>query len=109
MSSRPTHTTLHPQLHPNAGMLRNRAATLRSFAETLEGLLVTQLPLGDEVDDFSVGDRTPTHLRHVLLQYNLQQLHRAADDLRVVAHQMWQDANGIELAHRVGSLPQQVG
>lgn len=96
MSSRP----LSPALNPNASTLRHRAIALRTFAGTIDQLLVTHL--ADYEPDPSLAAEPAAmewQLRRRMLERNLHQLHRAADELRDVAHQMWQCADGLELAH----------
>jgi len=117
MPSRPS----HPTLSPNASLLRHRAIALRSFADTIDHLLVTNIVdhelhcrhdvdrshHRDHADEGFGGNVGPSRwqVRHQLLERNLHQLHRAADELRDVAHQLWQRADGLELAHNVALTP----
>jgi hypothetical protein len=89
---------------PYASILRHRATALRSFAGTLDQLLVTHI--GAEELPSSAAHTESRHwiLRQHLLDHNLHQLHRAADELREVAHQMWQAADSLELAH-ISTMP----
>ena len=95
MSSRPS----HPPVSPTARILRHRATALRSFASTIDQLLVTRIDVA-ELSGW-VADSRHWYLRRQLLDHNLHQLHRAADELREVAHQMWQCADTLEHSHNV--------
>jgi hypothetical protein len=92
MSSRPP----HPPVHPTANILRHRATALRSFAGTIDQLLVTRLDTETLTRSGVLADSKHWSLRRHLLDRNLHQLHRAADELREVAHQMWRYADSLE-------------
>lgn len=86
----------HTTHHPYAAVLRQRAGSLRSLATSIERLLVTTL--GDEkLDDVWTGPRA--QLCEQMLARNLQQLHRAADDLRDTAYRFRQRADELDAAH----------
>lgn len=91
----------HTPLRPQASVLRHRAATLRSFADTIDRLRVTRLTdqehaATDTTNESEAARRA--RLRRRLLDRNLHQLHRAADELRDVAHRLWQYADVVEFA-----------
>jgi ABC-type transporter Mla subunit MlaD len=92
MSSRPPHTPVHP----TASILRHRASALRSFAATIDQLLVTRLDSETLSRSAALADSQHWSLRRHLLDRNLHQLHRAADDLREVSHLMWRYADSLE-------------
>ena len=97
MSSRPS----HPPVSPTARILRHRATALRSFASTIDQLLVTRIDVAELSRPAAHADSRHWYLRRQLLDHNLHQLHRAADELREVAHQMWQCADNLEHSHSV--------
>lgn len=83
--------------HPYSGPLRQRAHHLRQLATSIERSLV--MMLGDA--DQAVGwDTTRAQLCGRMLDRNLHQLHRAADDLRETAVRFCQRADELDLAHR---------
>ncbi len=97
MSSRPS----HPSVNPTATILRHRATSLRVFASTIDQLLVTRIDVADLSPSVAHADSRHWYLRRQLLDHNLHQLHRAADELREVAHQMWQCADNLEHSRNV--------
>jgi len=78
-------------------VLRQRAATLRDLAGSIERSIVMTLELaGDETWS------TPrARLCEAMLARNLHQLHRAADDLRDTAFRMHARAGELEHSLRV--------
>ena len=83
-------------------MLRQRSATLRDLARSLERSLVTTL---DRVADTGAWAATaPSRVRlcEAMLARNLHQLHEAAEQLRDTAHRMHTRAAELELARIVG-------
>src|ERR671913_2167 len=68
-----------PPHHPHASVLRQRAATLRDLAGSLERSIVTTL---DELTGADTWSTPRARLCEAMLARNLHQLHRAADDLR---------------------------
>lgn len=80
--------------------MRHRATGLRRFAEMLDGLTVLELAGGalDEPPHQWSGDRDHWRLALRLLRHSQHQVHRAADDLRDIALQLWQRADDIDQA-----------
>ncbi len=103
MSSRPSHqstsSSISPSISPNASTLRHRATALRSFAGTIDQLRVTHIDEHEALASSSSDNAGHWQVRRQMLDRNLHQLHRAADELRDLAHRMWQCADGLELAH----------
>ena len=84
-------------LHPYATTLRQRAGTLVALAAAIERATVLSLP--DRALD--VGWRGPrADLAVAMLDRNVHQLHRAADDLRTVAHRFRARAAELDAAQR---------
>ena len=80
--------------HPQASVLRQRAATLRDLAGSIERSIVMTL----EELAVDVSWSSPrTRLCEAMLARNLHQLHRAADELRDTAFRM--NARAGELEH----------
>ena len=83
--------------HPHACVLRQRAATLRDLAGSIERSIVMSLA---EL----AGDPTWTSARaqlcEAMLERNLHQLHRAADDLRDTAFRLQARAGELDLGVR---------
>lgn len=82
-----------PPHHPHASVLRQRAATLRDLAGSLERSIVTTL---DELTGADTWSTPRARLCEVMLARNLHQLHRAADDLRDTAFRMQARAGELE-------------
>ena len=80
--------------------LRRRADHLAELARAIEGSLVMSLP--ETVSGATASDRR-TRLCEALLERNLHQLHRAADDLRVTAMRFRTRADELEAALRVAA------
>ena len=80
--------------HPHASVLRQRAATLRELARSIEQSLVTSL---DEFGGEETWSSPRARLCEALLARNLHQLHQAVDDLRDTAFRM--QARALELEH----------
>jgi hypothetical protein len=87
-----------PTTHPHSSMLRQRASGLVDLAVTIERTLVLSLPDHAERAGWS-GRRA--RLCGSMLARNLHQLHRAADDLRVVAHRLRCRADELDLARHL--------
>ena len=85
-----------PPHHPHASVLRQRAATLRDLAGSLERSIVTTL---DELTGADTWSTPRARLCEAMLRRNLHQLHRAADDLRDTAFRM--QARAGELEHNL--------
>jgi hypothetical protein len=86
----------HEAPHPYASTLRQRAATLRDLAGSIERSVVMTL------HDLAGGDTWSTpraRLCEAMLTRNLHQLHAAADNLRDTAFRMQVRAS--ELDHGV--------
>ena len=94
-----------PHVSPNASILRHRATALRAFAGTVDQLLVTRIESEELSDHAGPNGSKQWYVRRQLLDHNLHQLHRAADELREVAHQMWQCADDLDLAHGIAMAP----
>ena len=86
-----------PPSHPYSTILRQRAAGLVDLAATIERALVLSLPEQAEHAGWS-GRRAD--LCRSMLERNLHQLHRAADDLRTTAFRFRRRADELDLAHR---------
>ena len=85
--------------HPYASVLRQRAATLRDLAGSIERSIVMTL---DELAGDETWSSTPrTRLCEAMLARNLHQLHRAADDLRDTAFRMHARAGELEHSFRI--------
>ncbi|HZB40503.1 MAG TPA: hypothetical protein VE487_06045 [Ilumatobacter sp.] len=82
-----------PPHHPHASVLRQRAATLRDLAGSLERSIVTTL---DELTGADTWSTPRARLCEAMLARNLHQLHRAADDLRDTAFRMQARAGELE-------------
>jgi hypothetical protein len=79
--------------HPHASLLRQRAATLRELARTVEGARVMTL----EGAAFEAAWVTPrARLCETMLEHNLLQLHRAAEDLREAALRLQARADDLD-------------
>lgn len=76
-----TEPSLSPDTSPDATELRRRAVHLVEFAAAIERSLV--MTLADDVDAPPTGREG--RMCRALLERNLHQLHRAADDLRSTA------------------------
>jgi hypothetical protein len=86
-------------LTERAAHLRQRARHLRQLADDIEALPIMRLGrYGD--DDTWRGPRAS--LCRATLAANQRQLHAAAEDLRVHAHQLEQQAVGLDAAARMG-------
>lgn len=90
----PTHHTPH---HPYAAVLRQRASRLQDLARRIDAALVTALD--PELAPIS-ADIARARLCEKLLTRNLQQLHRAADELRGTAFRFTARADELDLAAR---------
>jgi hypothetical protein len=84
--------------HPHASVLRQRAATLRDLAGSIERSIVMTL---DEIGDDVTWSTPRTRLCEAMLARNLHQLHRAADDLRDTAFRMHARAGELEQSLRM--------
>jgi hypothetical protein len=88
--------------HPYASVLRQRAATLRDLAGSIERSIVMTF---DELAGHELADETwstpRTRLCEAMLARNLHQLHRAADDLRDTAFRMHARAGELEHSLRM--------
>jgi hypothetical protein len=82
-----------PPHHPHASVLRQRAATLRDLAGSLERSIATTL---DELTGADTWSTPRARLCEAMLARNLHQLHRAADDLRDTAFRMQARAGELE-------------
>jgi hypothetical protein len=91
-----SHDPLH---HPHASVLRQRAATLRELAGSIERTIVTTL---DELAGGETWSTPRARLCEAMLARNLHQLHRAADELRDTAFRM--QARAGELEHGLRML-----
>jgi hypothetical protein len=80
--------------------LRRRADHLGELARSIEASLVMRL--GDAVGAAPATDRR-TRLCDALLERNLHQLHRAADDLRLTAMRFRARADELEAACRAAA------
>lgn len=87
--------------HPYASLLRQRAASLRELAGSIERSPV--MTLGE-----AAGEDTWTspqaRLCERLLARNLHQLHQAADALRDTAFRIAARAEELDAAHRTGHV-----
>jgi hypothetical protein len=86
----------HEVVHPHASALRQRAATLRALAGSIERSIVMTL---DELAAETAWSSPRARLCEAMLARNLHQLHRAADELRDTAFRM--QARAVELEHGV--------
>jgi hypothetical protein len=84
--------------HPHASVLRQRAATLRDLAGSIERSIVTTL---DELTGVDTWSTPRARLCEAMLARNLHQLHRAADDLRDTAFRMQARAGELDHSLRV--------
>ena len=82
-----------PSHHPHASVLRQRAATLRNLARSIERSIVMTL---DELAGDATWSSPRARLCEAMLARNLHQLHRAADDLRDTAFRMQARAGELE-------------
>jgi hypothetical protein len=82
--------------HPYASVLRQRAASLRELAQSIERSRVMSL---DEISGEQTWSSPRARLCESLLARNLCQLHQAVDDLRDTAFRM--QARAVELEHGV--------
>jgi hypothetical protein len=87
----------HIKNHPQASVLRQRAAGLRDLAGSIERATVLRLP---ELAGDGAWGAERGRLCDAMLQRNIEQLHQAADDLRDAAYGMSLRAGAIELAGR---------
>lgn len=87
----------HINHHPQASVLRQRAAGLRDLAGSIERATVLRLP---ELAGEPPWGAERGRLCDAMLQRNIEQLHQAADDLREAAYGMSLRAGAIELAER---------
>jgi hypothetical protein len=90
----------HSRTSDYAPELRRRADHLAELARSIERSLVMSLP--ETVSSDAACDRR-TRLCEALLERNLHQLHRAADDLRVTAMRFRTRADELEAALRVAA------
>jgi hypothetical protein len=86
--------------HPHASVLRQRAATLRDLAGSIERSIVMTL---GELAARASWSSPRARLCEAMLARNLHQLHRAADDLRDTAFRMQARAGELEHSMRVSS------
>jgi hypothetical protein len=84
--------------HPQACVLRQRAATLRELAGSIERSLVMTL---DELATETRWSSPRARLCEAMLARNLHQLHRAADELRDTAFRMHARASELEHSARL--------
>ena len=87
-----------PTAHPHSSMLRQRASGLVDLAATIERSLVMTLPDHAARSGWS-GRRA--RLCESMLERNLHQLHRAADDLRTFAHRLRCRADELDRARHL--------
>ena len=89
-----------PPLSPHAAALRQRAARLAALAAAIERTTVCALPqhAADASWTGASGD-----LAVAMLEHNLQQLHRTADDLRLRAHHFRVRADELDAARRAAA------
>lgn len=83
--------------HPYASVLRQRAAHLCALAAAIERCLAMALP---DAADQAAWSGARARLCERMLDRNLHQLHRAADDLRVTAMRFRQRADELDHARR---------
>ncbi len=95
VSPMPTHHVRSAH-HPYAAVLRQRAARLQHLARQIDGALV--YTLDPEVVTIPT-DTARARLCERLLDRNLHQLHRAADDLRSTAFQFLARADEFDRHH----------
>ena len=86
--------------HPHASVLRQRAATLRDLAGSIERSIVMSL---DELACDAGWSSPRARLCEAMLARNLHQLHRAADDLRDTAFRLQARASELDLCARARS------
>ena len=84
--------------HPHASVLRQRAATLRDLAGSIERSIVMSL---EELAGDAAWSSPRARLCEAMLERNLHQLHRAADDLRDTAFRLQARAGELDLSARV--------
>ena len=84
--------------HPHASVLRQRAATLRGLAGSIERSIVMSL---DELTGDDTSSSPRLRLCEAMLARNLHQLHRAAEDLRDTAFRLQARAGELDLSVRV--------
>lgn len=87
-----------PNAHPYAQILRQRASGLVDLARSIERSGVVSL--SDRATSWP-GRRAELAL--AMLCNNVQQLHRAADDLRMIAFRFRQRADELDLAGRTAA------
>jgi hypothetical protein len=85
--------------HPHACVLRQRAATLRQLAGSIERSIVMSL---EELSGDQTWSSPRARLCEAMLARNLHQLHRAADDLRDTAFRLQARAGELDLSLRTG-------
>lgn len=95
-----TDLSTHSDVSSHPPELRRRADHLAALARSIEGSLV--MTLADAMPENPPLDRRSL-LSDALLQRNLHQLHRAADDLRVTAMRFRARADEIDIASRVAA------
>ena len=83
--------------HPHASVLRQRAATLRDLAGSIERSIVMSL---EELAGDQTWSSPRARLCEAMLARNLHQLHRAADDLRDTAFRLQARAGELDLSAR---------
>lgn len=88
-------------VHPHASVLRQRAATLRDLAGSIERSIVMSL---DEMASDAAWSSPRARLCEAMLARNLHQLHRAADDLRDTAFRLQARASELDLSARSRSV-----
>lgn len=86
-----------PPLSPHATVLRQRAARLSAIAASIDRATVCALP---EHATEAGWDGASAELAITLLEHNLHQLHRAADELRARAHHCRVRADELDAAQR---------
>lgn len=80
--------------HPQASLLRQRAAELRRLAGSIEGSIA--VTLDGRLERCSPEPARRAELCEAMLARNVHQLHRAADDLRDIAFRMSVRASELE-------------
>jgi hypothetical protein len=95
---RPSVVTMNHDTHPQASVLRQRAATLRELAGSIERSIVMTL---DEMAADACWSSPRARLCEAMLARNLHQLHRAADELRDAAFRMHARASELEHSARL--------
>lgn len=87
-------------LSPQTAALRQRAARLAALAAAIDRSIVCSLP--EHASDTSWRGASGD-LAVAMLERNLHQLHRAADDLRLRAHRFRVRADELDAARRVAA------